>query len=88
VLPGSPAVQDTYGWALLGAGKSGEAVEILRRALEGLPDNAEVQYHLAAALAKSGQKPEALSLTNKALGGKLPPAVRADAQKLSTELSR
>jgi cellulose synthase operon protein C len=87
-LPKVPAVQDTYGWALLGAGKTEQAVKVLREASAGLPDNAEVQYHLAAALAKAGNKPEALTLAKKSLGGQLAPAIRTDAQKLLAELSK
>jgi putative PEP-CTERM system TPR-repeat lipoprotein len=87
-LPKVPGVQDTYGWALVRAGKSAEAVDILRVALQGMPDNAEVQYHLAAALAEAGNTSEALSLTRKALSGTLPPAARTDAKNLLTKLSK
>jgi putative PEP-CTERM system TPR-repeat lipoprotein len=87
-LPEVPATMDTYGWALLGAGKTDQAVELLREASKGLPDNAEVQYHLAAALAKAGNKPEAVVLVKQSLGGQLAPAIRTDAQKLLAELSR
>jgi len=88
LLPNNPAVQDTYGWALFKAGKTDRAVEVLRAAAHGVPDNAEVQYHLAAALAKSGSKAEGLAGVKKALDGSLPPAVRVDAQKLLAELSK
>jgi Flp pilus assembly protein TadD len=87
-LPEAPATMDTYGWALLGAGKTDQAVELLREASKGLPDNAEVQYHLAAALAEAGNKPEAVVLVKQSLGGQLAPAIRTDAQKLLAELSR
>lgn len=87
-LPQVPAIMDTYGWALLGAGKTDQAVEMLREASKGLSDNAEVQYHLAAALAKAGKKPEAVVLVKKSLGGQLAPAIRTDAQKLLAELSK
>jgi Flp pilus assembly protein TadD len=87
-LPKVPGVQDTYGWAVVRAGKSAEAVDILRVALQGMPDNAEVQYHLAAALAEAGNTSEALSLTRKALSGTLPPAARTDAKNLLTKLSK
>jgi Flp pilus assembly protein TadD len=88
LLPDNPAALDTYGWALFQAGKYDQAVHTLRDAARGLPDNAEVQYHLAAALAKSGSKAEGLAGVKKALGGSLPPAVRVDAQKLLAELSK
>ena len=74
-LPKVPAILDTYGWALLMAGKTDQAVDVLRDAAKGMPDNAEVQYHLAAALAKSGRKSEALPFAQKAVAGKLSPAL-------------
>lgn len=49
-----PAVQDTYGWLLVQAGQASEALPLLRAAAEALPANPEVRYHLAAAMAKSG----------------------------------
>ena len=66
-LPKVPAIQDTYGWALVKAGKADQAVEVLNEAIKGMPGNAEVQFHLAAALAKSGRKSEALPLAQKAV---------------------
>ena len=86
VLPNVPAIQDTYGWALLKAGKAEQAVEVLSQAAKGMPGNAEVQYHLAAALAKSGRKAEALPLVEKAVAGNLPPSLKAEATKLLGEL--
>ena len=88
LLPNSPAIADTYGWALFKAGKTAAALEKLRIAAKGLPGNAEVQYHLAAALAKSGNKAEGLASVKKALGGSLPPEARVDAQKLLADLSK
>jgi cellulose synthase operon protein C len=86
LLPQVPAIMDTYGWALFKAGQTEKAVEVLRSAAKGLPDNAEVQFHLASALAASGKKSEALALAKKAVGGSLPPALRAEATKLLAEL--
>ena len=61
---------------------------LLGEATKGLPDNAEVQYHYAAALAKKGDKAEAVALLKKAVNGQLPPDVKADAQKLLQQLSK
>jgi putative PEP-CTERM system TPR-repeat lipoprotein len=85
-MPKVPAIQDTYGWALVKAGKADQAVEMLNEAAKGMPGNAEVQFHLAAALAKSGRKAEALPLAQKAVAGNLPPSVRTEATKLLNEL--
>ena len=86
--PRVPAIKDTYGWILLGAGKTEQALGLLRDAAAALPDSAEVQYHYAVALARSGEGAVALPILRKALEGELPPEAGADAQKLIEELSR
>jgi predicted Zn-dependent protease len=86
LLPKAPPIQDTYGWALLKSGKADKAVEVLAEAAKGMPDNAEVQYHYAAALVAAGKKSEALPFARKAVAGSLPPAVRAEATKLLSEI--
>ncbi|MDH4071484.1 MAG: tetratricopeptide repeat protein [Gammaproteobacteria bacterium] len=85
--PRVPAIKDTYGWILLGAGKTEQALDLLRDAAAAMPDNAEVQYHCAVALAKSGDEAVALSILRKALEGELPAEAGAGAQKLIEELS-
>ena len=69
-------------------GQTEKAVALLADAYKGMPGNAEVQYHYAAALAKSGKGTEALPILKKALSGQLPPAAKADAQKLQQQLSK
>ena len=49
-----PAVKDTYGWVLVQAGRAKEALPILSEAAEAMPANPEVRYHLAVAMAESG----------------------------------
>lgn len=86
--PQAPAIKDTYGWLLLRAGKTEEALPLLESVAGEMSDNAEVQYHYAAALAKAGRKSDALPVLRKALGGTLPPDARSDAQTLLAELTR
>jgi putative PEP-CTERM system TPR-repeat lipoprotein len=86
--PKAPEIQDTYGWVLLGAGKTQQALSLLQEAAKALPDNTEVQYHYAAALAKSGDAEAALPLLRKVLEGELPTEAKIGAQKLLEELSR
>ncbi len=86
LIPKAPPIQDTYGWALFKAGKADAAIEQLDAAAKGMPDNGEVQYHLAAALAASGRQSEALPLARKAVAGTLSPAIRVEATKLLAEL--
>jgi putative PEP-CTERM system TPR-repeat lipoprotein len=59
LAPKSPAIKDTLGWILVRRGDPKRALELLRSASEELPNNAEVQYHYGAALAKGGQNDQA-----------------------------
>jgi len=86
LIPKAPAIQDTYGWALFKSGQTGKAIGYLEAAAKGMPDNAEIKYHLAAALAASGRKAEALPIARKAVAGNLSPAVRTEATKLLAAL--
>jgi putative PEP-CTERM system TPR-repeat lipoprotein len=86
--PQAPAIKDTYGWLLLRAGKTEEALPLLESVAAEMSDNAEVQYHYAAALAKAGRKSDALPVLKNALGGTLPPEARSDAETLLAELTR
>lgn len=62
-LRGTPvsAFQDTYGWIAHRLGNHDEALGYLKPAATALPDDAAVQYHLAAAYAAAGQDAEALA---------------------------
>jgi predicted Zn-dependent protease len=49
-----PGVLDTRGWVKFKAGQLAEAVTLLQRAADGLPDVPVVRYHLAKAQLQSG----------------------------------
>lgn len=66
--PKNHAIADTYGWVLLESGKIAESLPILEGAARGEPGSADIQYHYAAALAKSGQKVEAATILRKLIG--------------------
>ena len=51
----NPAVVDTYGWILTEKGKVAEGLEALTKAVKLAPDNPDIRYHHAAALARSGE---------------------------------
>jgi putative PEP-CTERM system TPR-repeat lipoprotein len=57
--PNNPAVQDTYGWALVGHGEVARGLDLIRQAAKAMPGNAEIQYHLGTALARQGEVDEA-----------------------------
>lgn len=55
----NPAVQDTLGSILIDKGDSKRAVELLQKAVASLPENGDMQLHLAQAQVKSGDKANA-----------------------------
>ena len=59
--PDNPMVADTYGWLLAERGELGQAVGILRKAAAHPAATAEIQYHLASALARKGERDEGLA---------------------------
>jgi tetratricopeptide (TPR) repeat protein len=63
----SPAVKDTYGWIAHRRGDSAEAVDYLRDAAAGLPDDAVVQFHFAEALFALDRKEQALEQYRKVI---------------------
>lgn len=80
------AVADTYGWLLLEDGKIEAAVAALRDAIAAAPDDAEIGYHYAVALHRSGAADEARSLLDKILQSDADFASRDDARALRDEL--
>ena len=58
--------QDTYGWIAHKLGNHEEALNYLRPAAEGLPDDPLVQYHLAMVYAALNQETEAMTQLKKA----------------------
>jgi Flp pilus assembly protein TadD len=62
LLSPSPQSADTLGWIILAQGQTSNAVALLREAAKGPTQDPAIQYHLAAALAKDGQKDAAVTL--------------------------
>jgi Flp pilus assembly protein TadD len=56
---GHPVIRDSYGWALFRTGDYRAARRELRQAADGVPDLAEVRYHLGVVYAALGQTREA-----------------------------
>jgi Flp pilus assembly protein TadD len=55
------------GWILLEQGETARGVELLQRAAAAAPNNLEIGYHYAVALAKMGEKTKARTQLEKLL---------------------
>lgn len=55
----NPAVKDTLGWVLMEQGQAGRALPLLKQASEAAPQMADIRFHYATALMKTGDKPAA-----------------------------
>ena len=66
-----PQFQDTYGWALFLKGEHGPALDALRQAVRGLPENPWVQFHIGQTYAALGESAKAREHLERAreLGG-------------------
>ncbi|MFZ6645836.1 XrtA/PEP-CTERM system TPR-repeat protein PrsT [Undibacterium sp. TJN25] len=56
LAPDSPAILDTYGWLLVQKGDVATGLPLLKKAASLSADNAEIRFHFAQALVKSGDK--------------------------------
>jgi putative PEP-CTERM system TPR-repeat lipoprotein len=57
--PDSTTITHSLGWVLVEQGNVARGLELLRKASLQAPDNPEIRYHLAVALARSGEKAKA-----------------------------
>jgi predicted Zn-dependent protease len=82
----NPAVADTYGWILVEKGKVAEGLAVLSRAAGQAPDNPDIQFHHAAALARSGESGRAVKILENVLASTPAFASRAAAEQLRSQL--
>ena len=59
LAPNDPATLDTLGWLLVQKNELARGLGLLKQAVLKAPQAAEIRYHLATALDKSGQKAQA-----------------------------
>ena len=59
LAPQRPEMVDTYGWALIRAGRVQEGLPLLQQAYVMAPQHPEISFHVGAALAKAGRGAEA-----------------------------
>lgn len=82
----NPAIMDTLGWILVQKGDMPRGLELLRKAVATAPEARDIRYHLAAALAKSGDKAAARKELEQALASGKPFAAMEDAKSLLRQL--
>jgi putative PEP-CTERM system TPR-repeat lipoprotein len=86
--PADPVVEDTLGWILVRQDQLDRGIGLLRDARLRDPANAEIRYHLAVGLHKSGRKAEARDELRQALKSGSSFDGIEDARKLDNELGR
>jgi putative PEP-CTERM system TPR-repeat lipoprotein len=84
--PKRPDVMDTLAWILVGKGDAARAVTLLREAHALAPKARDIRYHLAAALAASGDKEAARKELDSLLAGDMRFAQADDVRRLSARL--
>jgi predicted Zn-dependent protease len=85
LAPDAPMIQDTLAWVLFLNGDAAAALPLAEQAVNRLPGNPELRYHLAAIQAKLGRNQEAVASLEEALKFKGEFPGRAEAQKLLTK---
>ncbi len=70
LAPQHPFVADTYGWVLLQSGDAKKSKPVLQQAHEKMPEQPDIQTHLAISLEQNGEPERARELLGQALKGK------------------
>ncbi len=86
LAPDNADMADTYGWVLLRFGDTARAIELLRRAVDLAPADADKRMRLAQALVKGNDKVGARKELETLAKQEAAPQVRAEAQRMLKEL--
>ena len=86
VAPNSPQINDTLGWILMREGQGPRALGYLEQATRLDPQDPQLQYHYAYALAKTGRSAQARKILLKILSSPRPFDGRPAAQRLLATL--
>jgi predicted Zn-dependent protease len=84
--PDDGAIADTYATILIDNGDVPRGLAILQKAVADTPGNREIRYHLAQALAKSGEKAKAIGQLEIVVGAGTRFAQETDALALLKQL--
>jgi putative PEP-CTERM system TPR-repeat lipoprotein len=86
VMPDNAAVADTLGWVLVESGEVAEGLQILRHAVDLSNGRAEVKYHYAVGLARSGDTDQARDILQEVVSGGEEFPDRQDAERFLANL--
>jgi tetratricopeptide (TPR) repeat protein len=86
LAPDNASIADTYGWILFQNKDASAALPLLDRAASKAESNLQIQYHLAAALAATGDKTRAKGLLQRVTAASEAFPERAEAQQLLMQL--
>jgi putative PEP-CTERM system TPR-repeat lipoprotein len=88
LAPQATGIADTYGWALIAGNQAHAALPILVKAAKEAPKVAAIQYHLAVAQARTGDKASARATLDALLKSGTAFQDRQAAEKLYQELEK
>lgn len=88
LTPDQGEAYDLLGWALFRAGRTAEAEEALRKALDLAPDLASAHYHLGLLYAAQGQRGRALEFFRRALDLNTDPRLREEIMRWNADERR
>jgi len=86
LAPNVAGINNTYGWLLVQKGDTVRGIELLRRAVELAPNDANKRVILARALVKAGDKSEAKKELAELSKDNVPTATRAEIEKMLKDL--
>jgi tetratricopeptide (TPR) repeat protein len=86
IAPNNPSIADTLGWLHVQRGAAATGLPLLDQAARGAPQQAEIRYHYAVALAETGDRARAADVLAETLGGNAAFPARAEAEQRLAQL--
>ncbi|HEY5810631.1 MAG TPA: XrtA/PEP-CTERM system TPR-repeat protein PrsT [Povalibacter sp.] len=86
--PKAAGVADTYGWILVQTGDANKGLTILQQAATLAPTDPEIQFHLAFAASRAGERDRAVVILRRLVGSDSQFASRDEAQQLLAVLEQ